>query len=65
MIHLASYDSYSGTNGVPWLKSHVSPYFDHWPNECNGTIDNTIGTTKMCLDIVLSCLEIVWTCVDT
>ena len=52
MMHLALYDSNAGTNVITWLKmSYFTSFWSLWPNEWNGAIDNTIGTTKKCLDI--------------
>ena len=53
MMQLALHNSNAGTNGLMWLKKSCSTSFWLlWPNECNGAIDNTIGITKICLDIV-------------
>ena len=35
-----------------YKESCFASFLSLWPNKCNGTIDNSIDTLKMCLDIV-------------
>ena len=53
MMQLASHDSNAGTNDITWVKkSHFISFWSLQPNKCNGAIDNTIGITKITLEIV-------------
>ena len=63
LIELAPHGSNAGTNGITWLRTHVSPSFrSQQPNNCNGAIDNTIDISKICLrycsDMSRHCLDV-------
>ena len=53
MIQLASHGSNAITNDIAWQKmSCFTSFWTLWHNKCNCAIDNTIGITRICLDIV-------------